>query len=268
VSVYYFLIGIPGSGKSHLAKRLAEETGAIIVCPDDIRISHRVRSERAFEVAREEIALNLQSGRDVIFDATNTIRKWRGQNILAGKQTGVRVACCVMDTPLEWCLERQRRRVAQGEKVDLPENVIRRMANQLVDNPPELSEGFDEIRIFRGIFVSMTSGKFIGETRQVFSDQIDPMDLLAACIRHGDHWDIDYSWATPTEQFQWFRADMVCRAILAHQEGRPVHFDGREYSDLQKWGDAIVDSGQVVIIDRDDETGYWVKAVDPEPTKH
>jgi predicted kinase len=261
MATYYFLVGIPGSGKSHLAKRLAEETGAVIVCPDEIRQSHRVRSERAFEIAREEIGKNLESGKDVIFDATNTIRKWRAQNIQAGKLSGVQVVAVLMNTPLELCLERQRRRAAQGEKIDLPESTIVRMADQLADNPPLLEEGFDEIRVFAGIIMTLTSG--VGRTRQLFLDQVDLMDMLSRCVRHGDHWSIDYSWATPEETFRWFRADMVCRAILAHQEGRPVYFEGREYADLQKWEDAVADSGQMVTIDRDDETGYWVVGVAP-----
>jgi len=266
--ILYFLIGIPGSGKSHLAARIAAETGAVVICPDSIRVDRQVRSERAFEIARQEIGKNLKAGRDVIFDATNTIRKWRRKNILAGKLSGVRVVCCVMDTPLKLCLDRQRRRAAQGEKTALPEGVIRRMAEQLADNLPELSEGFDEIRVYAGIFVTMTSGQFAGETRQVFLDQVDPIDLLAAAVRHEWHWEVDYSWATPEEIFSFLRADMVCRAMLARQEGRPVYFEGREYADLQKWEDAVAGSGQMVTIDRDDEFGFWVKGVGPEPTKY
>ncbi len=138
----------------------------------------------------------------------------------------------------------------------------------MADNPPELSEGFDEIRIFRGIFVTMTSGRFAGETRQVFLDQVDPMELLGWVVRHGWHWEVDYSWATPEEVFSFFRADMACRAILARKEGRPVYFEGRQYLDLQEWEDAVSSSGQMVTIDRDDESGFWVKGVGPEPTKH
>jgi len=268
MSTFWFLIGVPGSGKSRFAAQLAAETSAVIVCPDNIRVSHRARSERAFEIAREEIKNNLKVGRDVVFDATNTIRKWRRDNILAGKLPGVRVVAAVLDTPLEWCLERQRRRAAQGKKTDLPESTIIRMASQLADNQPELSEGFDEIRYYRGIFITMTSGKFAGQTRQVFSDQVDPIDLLAGAVQQGWHWEINYSWATPEEIFFFLRADMVCRAVLAKKEGRPVYFEGREYSDLEEWEDAISSSGQMVTIDRDNELGFWVKGVGPEPIKH
>lgn len=274
MATYYVFVGIPGSGKSHLAAQLAAATGAIIVCPDEIRQSHRVRSERAFEIAREEIATNLMAGRDVILDATNTLRKWRQANIMAGKEQAERVVAVLMATPLELCLDRQSRRAAQpctilyraqGEKESLPNGVIRRMAEQLADNPPLLEEGFDEILVFSGIVMTLTSGELAGRSRQLFLDQVDPMDMLSSCVQHGDHWNIDYSSATPEEQFQWLRADLVCRAILAQQEGRPVFFEGQEFADLQAWEDTIADSGQMVTIDRDDETGYWVVGVGPEP---
>jgi predicted kinase len=144
MATYYFLIGIPGSGKSTWARELAARTGAVVICPDDIRVNHRIGSERAFEIAREEIAVKLQSGRDVIFDATNTIRKWREKNILAGRTFATRVVAVVFETPLELCLDRQRQRVAQGG-LEL-ENAIIRMADQLKNNPLLLEEGFDEIR--------------------------------------------------------------------------------------------------------------------------
>lgn len=261
---YYFLVGIPGSGKSHFARRLAEEIVAVVVCPDEIRASYRVGSERAFEIAREQIKKNLKAGKDVVFDATNTIKKWRRENILAGNPFSSRVACCIFDTPLELCLERQRRRAARGE-VDLPENIIRRMDEQLANNPPALEEGFDEIRVYAGIVMAMTSGPFAGRVRRLLPGQVSPKELLAAAVDHGWHWKIDYSYATLDEIFLWLRSDMVCRAVLAKQEGRSVYFEGRKYTDLQKWKDAVTSSGQMVEIDRDDETGYWIKGVDPDP---
>ena len=266
MSTFYLLVGVPGSGKSRLATQLALETGAVIVCPDDIRTRRRVRSERAFEIAREEISKNIRAGCNVIFDATNTIRKWRRENILAGKPYASQVVCCVIDTPLELCLNRQRWRAAQGEKVNLPESTIVRMYDQLTDNPPSLVEGFDEIRIYAGIVIKMMSGPYLGQTRRVFLDMADPIDLISSCVFHGWHWEIDYSLATPEEKFFWLRADLVYRAVLAKQESRPICFEGREYPDFKEWRDAVSSSGQMVIIDRDDETGYWVKGIGPKPT--
>ena len=104
---FYFLVGISGSGKSTWASKKAEESNALIVCPDDIRERHRVRSDKAFIIAREQIGKGLKSGKDVIFDATNTIRKWRQDNILSGKKWADKVICVVFDLPLDLCVLRK-----------------------------------------------------------------------------------------------------------------------------------------------------------------
>jgi hypothetical protein len=119
------------------------------------------------------------------------------------------------------------------------------------------------------ISIKMKKGDLVGRAWLVVGWQdADPITILAELVTGRSHWEIDYSQATPEETFRWFRADMVCRAILAQKEGRPVYFEGREYADLQKWEDAVADSGQMVTIDRDDKFGYWVVGVGPEPTKH
>ncbi|MDH4329980.1 MAG: ATP-binding protein [Candidatus Moranbacteria bacterium] len=265
---FWFMVGIPGSGKSFHAKWIAETTEATVICPDDIRVKHRVGSDRAFEIARQEIAGSLKAGRDVVFDATNIIRKWRRDNILAGKPHASRVVAVLMDTPLEVCLERQQKRAAQGKKATLPEDTIRQMASQLADNLPELTEGFDEIRVYRGISVTATSGKFAGRTQLFFPGQVDPSTLLTGFVQEGWHWSIEYSKATLEEQAEWLAADMMCRALLAQREGRPVHFDDREYADLRKWKATMENVGSTVSIERDDETGFWVKSVGLESIKH
>ena len=139
---YYFLIGIPGSGKSTYANSL----GCWIVSPDTIRETHQVSSPEAFEIARCEIAALLREGYDVVFDATNTLRQYRAENIAVGKPYADKVVCILMNTPLDVCIARHHERMKQGIHTTLPDTVIVRMAEQLADNPPELSEGFDEIR--------------------------------------------------------------------------------------------------------------------------
>lgn len=50
-----------------------------------------------------------------------------------------------MDTPLNVCITRHHERMKQGIRMTLLDEGIVRMSEQLADNPPELSEGFDEI---------------------------------------------------------------------------------------------------------------------------
>ncbi len=142
---YYFMIGIPGSGKSTCAEMLASG-GAVIVSPDAYRERYRRKSDaEIFAAARAEVALHLKAGRDVVFDATNTIRLHRTENIFAGKPYAERTIAVVMQTPLEECLRRHHERVSRGVRVTLSDETIARMQRQLESNPPDSMEGFDTI---------------------------------------------------------------------------------------------------------------------------
>lgn len=143
MATYYFMIGIPGSGKSTYAASL----GCRVVCPDNIREERGWAPDdnRAFPIAIRQIIVELKAGRDVVFDATNTLRQFRVSNIAAGKRYADKVVCIYMDTPSMICVWQNLERGRQGGR-RIPPDVMERMARELTDNPPELSEGFDEIR--------------------------------------------------------------------------------------------------------------------------
>lgn len=143
--IYYFMVGIPGSGKSTYATTL----GCTVVCPDTIREVHRVGSPEAFAIARQQIKKALEAGEEVVFDATNTLRQYRADMIAAGKPCADKTICVWMDMPLAVCIVRHLERMKSGVRTTLLIEVIERMSSQLVDNPPDLSEGFDEIRRIR-----------------------------------------------------------------------------------------------------------------------
>ena len=140
--IYYLMVGIPGSGKSTYVADL----GCRIVCPDTIREVHQVGSPEAFAIARQQIKEALEAGKDVVFDATNTLHQYRAEMIAAGNSYADKTICIWMDVPIEVCIARHLERMNSGVRTTLPIEVSERMSGQLVDNPPDLSEGFDEIR--------------------------------------------------------------------------------------------------------------------------
>ena len=145
---YYFMVGIPGSGKSTYAAGL----GVRVVCPDAIRETLNLSpdSPEGFAIAKLEIKKALEAGEDVVFDATNTIRQYRAEMIDAGKPYANKVVCIWLDVPLEVCIARHLERVRRGIRTTLPVSVIERMSKQLAENPPDVAEGFDEIRRIGG----------------------------------------------------------------------------------------------------------------------
>jgi dephospho-CoA kinase len=77
--------GYPGSGKSTVAKSLAEATGAVIVSRDTLRYQmfgkfHGVDERAVTEAETDCVVVALVAGRDVIVDAMHLnpryLRKW------------------------------------------------------------------------------------------------------------------------------------------------------------------------------------------------
>lgn len=143
----YILVGIPCSGKSYYAKKIFEPKNIKIVSTDEIRIEISGtrkfdidRNNEIFETAFSRIKEELISGRDVVFDATNTNKKYRRTVIKLGKSCKSRIVAVVMKTPLSVCLKRNRER---PEESKLPEGKLYYFNK--ADLNLDYSEGFDEI---------------------------------------------------------------------------------------------------------------------------
>ncbi len=147
------LIGLPGSGKSSLAEQLvAQSPGSAIISTDAIRaqlfgdegiqgpwLLVWKQVQHQFSQAVEQI--NLGQIPRAIYDATNAARRQRREAIALARATGfTKIIGIWVDTPLQLCLERNRRRDHQ-----IPEAVILRMGRQLRDAPPALGDGLDQL---------------------------------------------------------------------------------------------------------------------------
>lgn len=147
----YILIGIPCSGKSTYANKRLDNANIVIVSTDEIRkeltgtyIFSQETNDRVFDIAKSEIQLWLDKGYDVVFDATNTNKKYRKKFIDIGIKNNSRIIGVVFMTPLRICLIRNSVRDCERQ---VPEDIIVKMSgfNPNIDD----SEGFNEV-IFVG----------------------------------------------------------------------------------------------------------------------
>jgi predicted kinase len=145
--VFHLLVGIVGSGKSTVAKRLVAEHGATLVSSDDIRLevcgdmTDQSKNGYIFgTVIPDRIKAAVAIG-DVVYDATNYSRKSRKDVCLLARSLGCKVVAHVLQTPFEECYRRNKARV---ERV-VPEFVLDRMVSGY-EEPDVNIEKIDEVR--------------------------------------------------------------------------------------------------------------------------
>lgn len=145
------MIGIPGSGKSTYAMKLP----GVYVSPDAIRkelygdISVQGNSADVFGLVEKRIREAISKGNNVVYDATNTT-KFRKETVAEFREYGAdQVDGIFINTPYDICMERNLKRKDRSEPV--PENVMERMYNALMENLPKADEfdHFEEV-IFNG----------------------------------------------------------------------------------------------------------------------
>ena len=150
-------VGIPGSGKSTWAKKLAAQKAAqdqhyLIISTDCIRrelygdeaiqgewIDVQKSLVSQLKSARQSIAQGHTSA--VIYDATNAARRQRREFVQIARDCGYApVIAAVIDTPLEICLQRNADRSRQ-----VPPHIIEKMYRQLIGASPTEAEDIDRI---------------------------------------------------------------------------------------------------------------------------
>ncbi|MCK5491162.1 MAG: ATP-binding protein [Candidatus Pacebacteria bacterium] len=151
-STIYYMIGVPGSGKSYVAEQKAKKYKISVLNSDNIRkeltgdagdvntFSHQEIFERVRSRAKEKI----EAEEGFIWDATGINSKFRREEIAGFKERGAKVVAILMTTPIEICLERNRER----ERV-VPKEVIERMDAELKSDEHKIDtdlDFFDEIR--------------------------------------------------------------------------------------------------------------------------
>lgn len=140
------LCGLPASGKSTYAKKLAEKYNAIILSSDKLReelfdnVNCQDKNNELFTTLHRRIKELLRDGKNVVYDATNINSKKRRAFLNELNKIDCVKECHIMATPYEECLKRNTIR----DRL-VPEEVIKRM--YLNWNTPYWFEGWDDIII-------------------------------------------------------------------------------------------------------------------------
>lgn len=134
-------IGLPGSGKTEALKKIATETRAIYICPNDIAegLPFPMPITDIWSQAYARIRMALWAGHNVVINATNVRAHYR--RILVERVSGwaTEIVGLWFDTPYEVCLRNTR----------VPEAAMRTMATALEIAPPDLNEGFNNLYIVK-----------------------------------------------------------------------------------------------------------------------
>ncbi|WP_254664519.1 ATP-binding protein [Gottfriedia luciferensis] len=137
-----YMIGIPGSGKSEMAKQIAKKEKAIILSTDELRqtlffnVNKQKRTNLLYMELYKRANHLLAEGKSVLIDATNIERERRMKAL--NKFVDVHKECYYMDVPYEVCVDRNNKR----ERV-VEDRILVKMRKNL--DFPLKNEGWDVI---------------------------------------------------------------------------------------------------------------------------
>lgn len=144
MSKLIMMVGLPASGKSTLAKKLASTYSAKILSSDEIReelfndINHQSSNSKVFEVMNTRAKHLLNQGENIVYDATNINRKRRVHLIKHELKADENIVYYI-NTPLSKCLynDSQRERSVGYEVIDKMYRTLQ---------IPTKLEGWDEVK--------------------------------------------------------------------------------------------------------------------------
>ena len=142
----FLMVGLSASGKSTIAKGLAEDHKAVIVSSDAIReeicgnVFDQSKNEEVFKIFHKRIRKYLYEKRNVIADATNITMKSRRAIINNVKKMDVEIIAYIVPKRIEECI-----RDNMDREHPVPEEVIYKQEKRF--QIPFIEEGFDRIII-------------------------------------------------------------------------------------------------------------------------
>ena len=128
------MCGVGFSGKSTLAKKIVEHTGAVLVSQDalffekekelnldqDSDEQWKILLDMCLEIIKE----NLNAGKSVVFDNTNTKFEHREELRELAKSVGAKIEVIFLDTPIKIQKERQNKNLETRERHDVSQEYL------------------------------------------------------------------------------------------------------------------------------------------------
>jgi len=148
----YIMCGLAFSGKSTLAKRIAEHTGSEIIAFDKLWVEEdKIKPvpknadgwRHIRKVTQEKILKTLKEGKSVIYDDNNAKREHREELCNLAKQARAESIVVYLDTPLETIKARE-----EANKVSQNRHEVEYKNFQKVLEDFELPSGDEEAMIF------------------------------------------------------------------------------------------------------------------------
>lgn len=139
------MVGIPGSGKSYLAREISSLLDIPVISSDACReeisgdAGDQSVSRQAWELVRRKAEQLIRQGHSVIIDGTHKRRRQRREDILRYRGFGAHSVIAIhVLTTIGTALARN----AARSRI-VPQEVIERMYHTIEDTPPREEEGFD-----------------------------------------------------------------------------------------------------------------------------
>ena len=130
----YIMCGVGFSGKSTLAKKIAEHTGAVLVSQDamffekekelNLNLDDDDQWRMLLDMCKERMLENLKQGRSVVFDNVNLRVSNRDELRELAKQANAETKIIFLDTPIEIQKERQLKNKETGERHDVKQEYL------------------------------------------------------------------------------------------------------------------------------------------------
>jgi predicted kinase len=144
--ILFMMSGLPGSGKSHQAEIQRNYYDAVIYSSDKMReeltgdVNCQDKNDEIFKELHRRVKLDLSSGKNVIYDATNINYKKRKSFLEELKDIECTKICIFMVTPYRDCINQNNIRERK-----VPEDILSKMYKSIYI--PQYYEGWDNITI-------------------------------------------------------------------------------------------------------------------------